>query len=864
MSTVPTLQKIEQPETILKKRKQDNKAREEKLAKAAEAKKAQKAKRAVIFKRAEQYVKEYRVREAEEVRLKRVARANGDFYVPPQSKVYFAIRLRGVSNIAPKPRKIMQLLRLLKINSGVFIKVNKATEQMLKMVEPYVAYGEPNLKSIRELVYKRGYGKVNKQRVPLQDNAIIEKELGQYDILSIEDCIHEIATAGPHFKQVTNFLWPFHLSSANGGYRQRKLLHFVEGGDVGNREKVSQRKYDSLPALSSAISSAAFSYQGVEALNLRLSKSKGLLKGELSYEENYDNGECVSITKISNIDVDIIIGIHPWERQFKQKVLLDLTIKGNHDYNLLIQRLVEFLEQSDYHVLENLALDAARLAIVDLKLPEVTIKAAKPSALTFADSASVQVTRTSKDFNIIENVTASQATPVVLSFGSNLGNQKLNIQKALNLLESRGVAKVVDTSFLYQTKPMYVIDQPTFLNGVCKISTSLTPHGLLKSIKEIEEDLGRDLGGPVKGPRPIDLDILVFGDQKVNDDVLNIPHIGISERSFVLKPFCDVLPDFIPPGHLLTSTEALQRLNDDSIKMALAVGQKLISLRDKRWVMGILNCTPDSFSDGGLNYTLEDSYKNAVKMIEDGVDFIDVGGMSTRPNAPDVEPEVEIDRVVPIIAKLRKEYPEVIISVDTFRAAVAKAAVEAGADIINDVSGGLADEDMFKTVAELGVPYILMHMRGDSRTMTSLTHYSEGVVEGVKHEMQERLKMALESGIRRWNIIIDPGLGFAKDVDGNLDILRNLDAFGGRSTKQDNKSNGFLTQEAHLELANMPLLIGHSRKKFIGTITDVGTAKDRVAGTAATTMAALSGGADIVRVHDVKETIDVTKMAQAM
>lgn len=118
-----------------------------------------------------------------------------------------------------------------------------------------------------------------------------------------------------------------------------KSINYADLTDSLN--KVCQHKYDSLPALSSAISSAAFSYQGVEALNLRLSKSKGLLKGELSYEENHNNGECVSITKISNIDVDIIIGIHPWERQFKQKVLLDLTIKGNYDYNLLIQRLVE-------------------------------------------------------------------------------------------------------------------------------------------------------------------------------------------------------------------------------------------------------------------------------------------------------------------------------------------------------------------------------------------------------------------------------------------------------------------------------------------------------------------------------------------
>lgn len=164
-------------------------------------------------------MKEYLAKEQEEVRLKRAARASGDFYVPAEPKVYFVIRIRGINEIAPKPRKILQLLRLLQINNGVFVKVTKATQQMLRLVEPYVAYGlalfrcscvtfidgsfsEPNLKSVRELIYKRGYGKVDKQRIPLVNNAIIEEKLGKYNILCIEDLIHEIATTGPNFKQV--------------------------------------------------------------------------------------------------------------------------------------------------------------------------------------------------------------------------------------------------------------------------------------------------------------------------------------------------------------------------------------------------------------------------------------------------------------------------------------------------------------------------------------------------------------------------------------------------------------------------------------------------------------------------------------
>ncbi|TDL21556.1 60S ribosomal protein L7 [Rickenella mellea] len=235
-TTVPSASHIEVPETILKKRKQNEKAREERLAAATAARKAAKAKRKVVFKRAESYVKEYLSKEKEEVRLKRAARTAGDFYVPAEPKVYFVVRIRGINEIAPKPRKILQLLRLLQINNGVFVKVTKATQQMLRLVEPYVTYGEPNLKSVRELIYKRGYGKVNKQRIPLTDNGAIEGSLGKFDILSVEDLVHEIITAGPNFKQASSFLWPFKLSNPTGGWRTRKFKHYVQGGDHGNRE----------------------------------------------------------------------------------------------------------------------------------------------------------------------------------------------------------------------------------------------------------------------------------------------------------------------------------------------------------------------------------------------------------------------------------------------------------------------------------------------------------------------------------------------------------------------------------------------------------------------------------------------------
>ncbi|KAL8816818.1 MAG: hypothetical protein Q9191_008263 [Dirinaria sp. TL-2023a] len=240
-TSVPTQDQILVPETLLKKRKSQEKAREERAAETEKRKKANKEKRAIIFKRAETYIKEYRDAEREKIRLSRLSKQDGSFYVPAEPQLVFVVRIKGISKIAPKPRKILQLLRLLQINNGVFVRLTKATSEMLKIVEPYIAYGYPSLKTVRSLIYKRGYGKIAKQRIPLTDNQLIEDNLGKYGLVCIEDLIHEIFTVGPNFKQAANFLWPFKLSNPNGGFRPRKFKHFVEGGDLGNREeKINQ------------------------------------------------------------------------------------------------------------------------------------------------------------------------------------------------------------------------------------------------------------------------------------------------------------------------------------------------------------------------------------------------------------------------------------------------------------------------------------------------------------------------------------------------------------------------------------------------------------------------------------------------
>jgi large subunit ribosomal protein L7e len=223
------------PETILKRQKNLERVRAARAIATVKRKKALKAKRGVVYKRAAAYAKEYRAKERDEIRLRRMAKRDGNFYVPAEAKLAFVIRIRGINQVSPKVKKALQLLRLRQINNGVFVKLNKSTLNMLRLVEPFVAWGYPNLKTIRELVYKRGFAKINHQRIALSNNEVVEQVLGACNIVCVEDLIHEIFTVGENFKKANNFLWPFKLSCPTGGMRN-KTNHFVEGGDHGNRE----------------------------------------------------------------------------------------------------------------------------------------------------------------------------------------------------------------------------------------------------------------------------------------------------------------------------------------------------------------------------------------------------------------------------------------------------------------------------------------------------------------------------------------------------------------------------------------------------------------------------------------------------
>merc|ERR1719408_820534 len=224
------------PESVLKKRKTQEKIGAEKAAAAEVAKKERKEKRVAAYKSAEKYVKEYRALAKQRVRMHRQAKAAGNHFVDAEAKLIFVVRIRGLADMHPKTKKILQIMRLRQMNMGVFMKSSKAATEMLTRVEPYLSYGYPSLKSVRDLVYKRGFGKINKQRIPLTDNAVVEKGLGKYGVTCMEDIVHEIFTVGPNFREVNNFLWPFKLRPAKGG-QAVKRKGFNEGGQCGNREQ---------------------------------------------------------------------------------------------------------------------------------------------------------------------------------------------------------------------------------------------------------------------------------------------------------------------------------------------------------------------------------------------------------------------------------------------------------------------------------------------------------------------------------------------------------------------------------------------------------------------------------------------------
>ena len=253
--------------------------------------------------------------------------------------------------------------------------------------------------------------------------------------------------------------------------------------------------------------------------------------------------------------------------------------------------------------------------------------------------------------------------------------------------------------------------------------------------------------------------------------------------------------------------------------------------------------TPDSFSDGGLHQDLAAAVARAHEMAELGAEIIDIGGESTRPGADRVSPEEQLKRVLPVIRQLRQELPpELPISMDTTSTVVARAALEQGAAIVNDISAGRDDPGMFRLVAEAGVPYIIMHMQGVPRTMQDNPQYTD-VVEEIKSFLQERAAAARDEGVMQENLVIDPGIGFGKSKRDNLDIIVNLDRFTATGYK---------------------VMLGASRKRFMGSICDITSYSELVGATCATTAIGVFAGISILRVHDIKENRQALDVAWAL
>lgn len=251
--------------------------------------------------------------------------------------------------------------------------------------------------------------------------------------------------------------------------------------------------------------------------------------------------------------------------------------------------------------------------------------------------------------------------------------------------------------------------------------------------------------------------------------------------------------------------------------------------------MGILNITPDSFFDGGKYNSIDESLRRCEQLLIDGADLIDIGAYSSRPGAADVSEQEEIERLRPILKAIQQQFPQAILSIDTFRAEVARVSVLEGAAIINDISGGELDNNMFATAANLQVPYILMHMRGTPDTMQKLTKYDDLVSDIIKYfaEKVNRLRML---GLH--DIILDPGFGFAKTLEQNYQLMAHL---------------------SELKFFDLPILSGISRKSMIYKLLEV-DASHALNGTSVLNMVSLQNGANILRVHDVKEAVEVRKI----
>lgn len=307
-------------------------------------------------------------------------------------------------------------------------------------------------------------------------------------------------------------------------------------------------------------------------------------------------------------------------------------------------------------------------------------------------------------------------------------------------------------------------------------------------------------------------------------------------------------PEYIGPGtyNRLARLFIEEGRTEAVSRQPWLIRQQQLSWGERTYLMGVINVTPDSFSDGGQFNSPDKARQQASQLLKAGIDILDIGGQSTRPGAEQISLGAELNRVIPVIEAIRQatdpELQQAIISVDTTRATVARAAIEAGADIINDVSGGTYEPEIFEVAAGSSTPIILMHLRGTPAMMQTLTEYDD-LMADIKEFLGQQIDRATAAGVPRELICLDPGIGFAKTYAQNLEILRRL---------------------PDLAELGCPLLVGVSRKSFIGWLLDQPDPQQRDWGTAAACAAAVAGGADILRVHNGGAMVDVARVADGI
>jgi len=436
----------------------------------------------------------------------------------------------------------------------------------------------------------------------------------------------------------------------------------------------------------------------------------------------------------------------------------------------------------------------------------------------------------------------------------------------------KGKVEIESLSRLYESAPQYVTEQPAFLNAAAVIRTTLAPLDLLRALKHVEKQLGREFGAEQIrwGPRPIDLDIVFYEEETVlQGETLVIPHPRWQERDFVKAPMADLLraSKVDQATGLNKNLHIAKKLwesqggelavrkysMNQSLQCVLPVGSGTVwAWSNQTHVMGILNATPDSFSDGGIHLNAKAAVNSAAQMVEDGADIIDIGGQSTRPGAEVLEPAQEWNRVKPVLEAMKgdERFEGIPISIDTFYSKVAEQAVASGATMVNDISGGKGDSAMFDVVADLCVPYIMMHIKGNPRTMhdRNLQVY-ENICQEVGHSLSELCTEASLAGIEAWRLILDPGIGFSKSTDGNLDLISGIQK---------------IRQAMESPFQNLPILMGPSRKKFLGDVTGRESPTDREWATCAISAISALQGANIIRAHNVKAVKDAVKVADSI